>query len=413
MDQFEFNSTPSRVMHVDLNSCFATIEQQANPLLRGKPIVVAAYKSPGGCILAPSIEAKTYGVKTGMRVKDGKKLCPDLIVRGSDPDKYRFVHIKLRDIFSSYTDRFFPKSIDEFVLEMDPTSPRLRRVGGHGMRNIALDIKKRIKREIGEWLTVSVGISTNRFLAKQASNLRKPDGLDEINYKNYLEIYEKWKLTDLCGIARKNALRLRLVGINNVVEFYEAPLWKLRAAFRSINSYFWFMRLRGWEVDGVEFQRRTFGNSYALPEPFVSEDELSPILAKLVHKTGIRLRKNEYGARGVHLGIRYRENFGFWHKGKSFPEILYGDDEIFERIFNLLKMSECKFPVRELYVTVFDLVSSEIIQGQVFRDVKKARKLTDAIDEINNKWGLFSVHSARMITARELIPDRIGFGRAA
>ena len=86
-----FNSKPSTILHIDLNSCFATIEQQANPHLRGKPIVVAAYTTPSGCIVAPSIEAKRYGVKVGMKVKEGRLLCSDLIVMEPDPAKYKNV----------------------------------------------------------------------------------------------------------------------------------------------------------------------------------------------------------------------------------------------------------------------------------------------------------------------------------
>ena len=110
------NHNPPRIMHVDLNSCFATIEQQANPLLRGKPIVVAAYDSPRGCVVAPSIEAKQYGIKTGMMVQEAKLLYPRVIVRTSDPSKYRWVHLKFRKIFQDYSPDVTPKSINESVL---------------------------------------------------------------------------------------------------------------------------------------------------------------------------------------------------------------------------------------------------------------------------------------------------------
>src|SRR5476651_1297305 len=114
-----FNPKPSTIMWIDLNSCFATIEQQANPKLRGKPVAVAAYNSPAGCIVAPSVEAKRLGIKTGMRVKDGMMLCKDLIVLSPDPMKYRNVHLGLKKIFSDYTDKLTPKSIDEFVLNLE------------------------------------------------------------------------------------------------------------------------------------------------------------------------------------------------------------------------------------------------------------------------------------------------------
>lgn len=114
----EFNSAPSYMMHIDLNSCFASIEQQANPFLRGKPTAVAAFPTPGGCILAASIEAKELGIKTGMRVRDGKMIYPKLIVLSPDPWKYRNVHLKFRKLISDYTNDFSPKSIDEFILNL-------------------------------------------------------------------------------------------------------------------------------------------------------------------------------------------------------------------------------------------------------------------------------------------------------
>ena len=202
-------------MHIDLNSCFATIEQQANPLLRSKPIAVCAYTTPMGCILAPSVEAKRFGVRTGMRVKDGKTLCPGLIILPSDPWKYRNVHLKLRKLISEYTADFVPKSIDEFVLDLDGYLSLL----ANSMQYVAREIKARIKKEIGEWLTVSTGIAPNLFLAKLASGLHKPEGLDEINKGNFLKIYSGLKLTDLPYIKMRNMLRLNSMGIYTGCDF--------------------------------------------------------------------------------------------------------------------------------------------------------------------------------------------------
>src|SRR3990167_9998588 len=118
-------------MHIDLNSCFATIEQQANPHLRGLPIAVAAYTTPRGCILAPSIEAKRFGVKTGMQVREGKSLCPHLLILPSDPPKYRFVNQALTKLFNEYTPAVSIRSIDEMLLNF-PQFPPLKIRGGQG-----------------------------------------------------------------------------------------------------------------------------------------------------------------------------------------------------------------------------------------------------------------------------------------
>lgn len=391
-------------MHIDLNSCFAAIEQQANPLLRGKPVAIAAYTTPNGCILASSIEAKRYGIKTGMRVKDGKILYPNLIVLPPDPWKYRNIHLKLRKLLSGYTDDLNPKSIDEFVLDLKVVAQ------SKTMRSMANEIKVRIKKEIGEWLTVSVGIAPNRFLAKLASSLHKPDGLDEINKDNFLKIYSKLKLTDLPYIKLRNAIRLGSVGIQTVCDFYYFPLWKLKAAFCSINAYYWYLRLRGWEIDDVEFGRRSYGNSYALPKPFVSLSELSPILSKLVEKTGFRLRCAGYAARGVHVAVGYRDGT-FWHMAKSFSKDLFDSREIFKKAMLVLSICPYEKPVRNLAVSVFGLSKKSDFQLELFEDNLKKKSLVDAADKINKRWGDFVITSGRMLYLDEsAVPDKIAFG---
>ncbi|OGM02880.1 hypothetical protein A2115_00110 [Candidatus Woesebacteria bacterium GWA1_41_8] len=404
-------------MHIDLNSCFATIEQQANPHLRGKPIAVAAYTTPSGCILAPSIEAKKHGIKTGMRVKDARVLYPNLIVLPPDPWKYRSVHLALRRILSDYTNDFVPKSIDEFVLNLADmpclrplkVPPYTYKVTLSPIWVAAKEIKARIRKEIGDWLTVSVGIAPNRFLAKVASGLRKPDGLDEINITNFRDVYLKLKLTDLPYIKFHNAARLGNFGIYTVIDFYQSPLWKLKAAFESINGYYWYLRLRGWEIDDVEFGRKSYGNSYALPKPFVEFSDLAPILTKLVTKTSTRLRGAHYLARGVHVAVAYRDG-GFWHKGVTFPKDLFDFQEIYKKAYRILTASPYKKPVRELAVSVFNLRSLDSVQLELFDDVDKKRKLNEAVDSVNERWGNFVITPARMMTAQDAVPDRIAFG---
>ena len=147
-----------------MNSCFASCEQQANPLLRGKPVAVAAYTTPSGCILSPSIEAKKLGIKVGMRVRDGKAICPGLIVLPTDPEKYRAINLKLTELLSSYTADFTIKSIDELVLNL-ARSPYIYK----GIVALGQEIKAKIRERIGSFLCVSIGISTNFYLAKIAS----------------------------------------------------------------------------------------------------------------------------------------------------------------------------------------------------------------------------------------------------
>jgi DNA polymerase-4 len=401
--QLSFNSSPPSIMHIDLNSCFARIEQQANPHLRGRPVAVAAYVTSLGCIIAPSVEAKKLGIKVGMRVKEGRLLCKDLIILPPDPWKYRDVHLGLRRLLSDYTDNLTPKSIDEFVLS-------IKRREQISMCGIAGEIKKRIKEEIGDWLTVSIGIAPNRFLAKLASNLHKPDGLDEINKLNFLDCFLKVELTDLPYIKARNALRLNSIGINTVVDFYNAPLWKLKAAFASINSYYWYLRIRGYEIDDILYARRSYGNSYALPKPLSKITDLSPIVSKLTEKMSFRLRRAGYMAKGVHLAIGYRNGF-FWHKAVSFEKELFESGDIYKKVLRVLYLNRYKFPVRDIAVSVFGLKKITNLQLNFFEDVLRKRKLSEAVDRINERWGNFIIAPGRMLCGDTgIVPDRIAFG---
>jgi len=394
-------------MHIDLNSCFASVEQQANPLLRGKPIAVAAYDTPNGCILAPSIEAKRLGIKVGMRVKEGRLIHPQLIVLKPDPDKYRNVHIKLRNLLSDYTPKVIPKSIDEFVLDFSGT-PAFSR----GLIVVSQEIKSRIKEEIGDNLTVSIGLGPNRFLAKTSSNLHKPDGLDEIHKNNFREIYEGLTLTDLNGIDRQNALRLNNVGIYTVMDFFRADIPLLRSAFKSILGYYWFLRLRGWEIDDVDWDTKSFGHSYSLPKFIQKPEELAPILSKLVEKTGLRMRGSNFQTKGIHLGLLY-ENYEYFHQGVTLSQPVFSSQDIYRVAYKILRRSPYHLGVRNLAVSCFNLSSRFTIQLELFTDTLKKEKLTTAIDDINERWGNFVITPALMANTKGHVHDRISFGQVS
>lgn len=399
-----FNPKPPTLLHLDLNSCFASIEQQADPFLRGKPMAVAAYNSPKGCIVAPSREAKKLGVKTGMRVMDGKMLCPELIVKEPDPNKYRAVFLDLKKLLSDYTFDLIPKSIDEFILELEGY-PALKK----GIWPVALEIKARIKKEIGEFLTVSVGIAPNRFLAKTAAGLHKPDGLDEISLGNYQEVFGNLELMELTGIKRQNCIRLNQHGIFTVFDLFNAPVLTLQKAFESIIGLDWYMRMHGWEPDDVIFGRRSYGNSFALPKALVSPEELAPILQKLVEKTGARMRKAGYNCRGVHVAVLYRDG-SYWHHGVTYGDILFDSRDIYALAFKIL----CKSPYRKLVAnlaeSVFNLEKNAHEQISLLEDHQKKRNLVDAMDKINEKYGYYVITPAMMLGTKNLAPDRVAFG---
>lgn len=401
------NAQEPQVMHIDLNSAFATIEQQANPLLRGKPIGVCSYLSPGGIILAASYEAKKHGIGTGTSIRKAKELCPNMVFLMPDPDKYFYVNARLYSLLYQYTNELTPLSIDEFAVDFTTS----RKINSRPLVQVAREIKHRIKREIGSWMRVNIGIAPNRFLAKQAASLHKPNGLDIINYKNLREVYGGLALRDLFGISYKNEARLNTHGIYSPLEFLDTSVEHLhKRVFESIEGYRWHQRLRGFEVDGVTYGRKTFGNDFAIYEATTDRKQLSAYLMKLCEKTGRRLRRHGSRARGAHLWLLYNDNT-YWHKGEKIRNILYSTNDIYasiQRIFN--KQPEEK-PISKLGVSVYGLEPTHPEQLELFdTPATQQRRLAYALDAMNDRYGEFTITPATMMGMEDKIIKRVPFG---
>ncbi len=405
--ELPINTTPPFIMHIDLNSCFATVEQQAYPHLRNKPVVIAAYISPRGFILSPSIEAKKLGIKMGMTVADAQRIYRSVIVRPPDPPKYRTVHMQFRKIFSDYSPSVVPKSIDEAVLDFTESRVLFKK----DLVGIAKEIKQRMRQEIGEWISCSIGISTNRFLAKLGASLHKPDGLDVITHENLLDVYNSVKLMDLCGINVHYQARLNINRILTPVDFLNTPLETLwKKVFRSICGYYWYVRLRGHEIDSVDFERKSYGHSYALPKFTANMKDLSRLLMKLTEKMGRRIRNAGFTAKGIHVSCLYADGT-YWQESKTFDIPMYTTQELFVKAHWLLTQQPEKKPVRNLAVSCFHLRVATSVQLDMFDvNANRKRKLSDALDKINDRYGEFVITPALMMDMDKTIIDRIAFG---
>ncbi len=394
-----FNPASPTTMHIDLNSCFASVEQQANPLLRNKPVAVVHSDTPYGCILAPSVEAKLWGIKTGMTLAEGKLLCPWLIARVADPPKYRQIHSQFAQLLDDYSPHVISKSIDEFCLTLPSGSDPV------GMDS---QIKSHIKSEIGDYLRVSIGVSTNQILAKLASGLHKPDGFDIIDSSNVLQIYGSIALNDFCGINTRNEARLHRVGIFTANQFYDASIQTLKSAFQSVLGRYWYTRLRGYEIDDVQFSRQSFGQSYVLPRQMLF-NEWRPILAKLVAKAARRLRANGSYATGVGLALSYG-NHTHWHTTHQFQTKLFTDSDILSMALRLYSSQAPHNPVKKITVTCFGLTKDS---GQLscLTDTIKQKALIISLDKLNDKWGEYSVTYGSFLGSNGHVRDAIAFGR--
>jgi DNA polymerase-4 len=401
------NTANPTIMHIDLNSCFATVEQQVNPHLRGKPLVIAAYPTPGGCILAPSIEAKRLGIKTGMRVFEAKQIYPNIIVRDTDPELVRDVNSKFMKIFQDYSPKVIPKSIDEAIIDFSPVCSKTT-----DLIAIGKEIKKRLRSEIGEWIFCNVGIATNRFLAKLAASLHKPDGLDLIDYKNLKQVYSSIKLIDLNGISTRFEFRLNANGINSPLDFFLAEVNFLKKnVFQSIAGYYWYLRLRGWETDDFESTRKSFGQEYSLKEKTKDPEKLKKIIMKLCEKMGRRLRQSNQFASGIHLGILYKD-YSFWHKGKKINQSISSTKKLFNNIMFLFYLQPKINTVSKISVSCFSLTENGSRQLLLIDlGEEKTNKISDALDKINDRFGEFTITSATMMDMKDTVVERIAFGK--
>lgn len=407
-------------MHIDLNSCFATVEQQARPLLRGQPVAIVNRRTEHTMIVTASYEAKRMGVKLGMKLREAKKLCPALVGLESDPPKYRYVYHKLMAIMSDYSPHFTMKSIDEGVIDFSQSPASLR---DRDLVEIAYEIKQRLRDEIGCWMRCNIGIAPNRFLAKTAAGLHKPDGLDVITHENIRSVLATLELQDLTGIAARNEHRLHAVGIYTPLEMLDAGEAALRQAFHGVVGTWWHKRLHGWEVDDVDYGLKSCGRQYVMEQRDMSRDEVLRRLHNLTESVGTKLRSQGKSARGVGVYARlysdqslgdtngrWGRKGGYWHEKYLAPLPFFSDKAIWDiaqRLFGHLPPGD----VREIGIHCYHLHDGVGDQLTLFgEELAREQQITRAIDEVNQRWGSRTIHSASTIGTDHLVKQKIPFG---
>ncbi|MDQ6876210.1 MAG: hypothetical protein M3082_00620, partial [Candidatus Dormibacteraeota bacterium] len=319
---------------IDLNCAFASIEQQHDPMLRGQPIAIAAYATDAATIVSSSREARDLGIKTGMRVFEAKAIFPRVIVREPNPPLYRAASDQLIEIMERHTPDVLRMSIDEASMNLAAT-PDLVKLGPEG---VGRAVKSAIREEIGECVTCSVGISTSIWMAKQASNLDKRDGLQRIDHTNLVRVFERLELTDLSGIAAASAARLKKAGIHTALDFlYATPDQLGLAGMREEVASSWHQRLRGFEGSTFESAaRKSYSHSHVLARATSSQSQLEELLMRLSDMVGRRLRSA--GRRGgvVSIGVVYRPDVERFSKQSKQSAPVATGDEIYRAALTLL-----------------------------------------------------------------------------
>jgi len=381
-----------------MNSFFATAEQQANPYLRGKPLGVRGSKAKRTIIAASSIEAKRLGIKTGLRVHEAQEICPDINIVVGEPRKYSDILRRLVKIFEHYTDQIEIFSIDECFLDVTKTAtlfaPDLAREkqGSSWVSaiNIAELIKSDIKNEIGEWMTCSIGVSYNKFLAKLGSDLEKPDGLVVITPENKDEILLERELTDFCGIAGRLEKRLDLMGIKSVSDLREADDLTLKNEFGVYG-----LKMKRWSlgIDNTPVIRhqkqpdaKSFTRARTLNRNVTSKADLRRELYLLAENLGTAMRAENYYGRSVGVWLRYGNFYGTGKSHKT-QRWLCGGYEIYSVAEIILDKLPVLEPVRAVGIYVSDIRKSCYVPQSLLPEDKLEEKIIATVDKVNNKYG--------------------------
>jgi DNA polymerase-4 len=404
------NTADPATLVIDLNCAFASIEQQHDPGLRGRPLAIAAYATGAATIVSSSREARDLGIKTGMRVFEGRAIFPRLEVMEPNPPRYRAVSDKLVEIMERHTPDVLRMSIDEASMNLAGT-PDLARLGPEG---VGRAIKRALREEVGECITCSVGISTSIWMAKQASNLDKRDGLQRIDHTNLVSVFERLQITDLSGIAEASARRLVAAGIHAPLEFLRAKPEQLRlAGMREEVARTWLRRLRGFEVGSFESGvRKSYSHSHVLARATRSPRDLEELLMRLSEMVGRRLRAA--GRRGsvVSVSIVYRPDVGRLSRQAKQPKPIATGEEIYRAALALLAARDPGRDVGTLGVGLSGLSEGPASQMDLFSDPSRPRgeRLEAAIDAIRDRFGEDAVQRARLLGRAGVVRDRIAFG---
>jgi DNA polymerase-4 len=401
-----YNAERPLIMHIDLNSCFATVEQQARPMLRDRPVVIVNRRTESTSIVTASYEAKAFGVKVGMRVKDAKKLVPGLITLESDPAKYRYVYHKMMSIMKRYSPHITMKSIDEGVIDFHFTTDSIR---SRDLVEVGHEMKLRLREEIGRAMRCNVGISTNRFLAKTAASLHKPDGLDIIDHTNLRQVLSTLDLTDLTGIAKHNEHRLNAVGIYTPIDFLDTDAHTLHTmVFKSVLGEQWHQRLRGHEVDDVTHDLKTVGRQYVLEAKNLPHATILQRLHHLCESVGAKLRSQGKQARGVLVYAKTTER-GYWHARHMCDLPFFSNGAIYGQASMLF--AGVPGGIYEIGISCYELNDGVDDQLSLFGDsLAREQQVTEVIDTINKRFGDRTIHAADTLGTGTHVKQKIPFG---
>ncbi|MCE1225868.1 MAG: DNA polymerase IV [Geobacteraceae bacterium] len=384
------------ILHIDMNAFFASVEQQANPDLQGKPVAVVG-SGHRTVITTASYEARRFGVKTGMAIWEGKRACPELIVVVGNNSKYTAASRRIIAMMRQYTPLVEVFSIDEAFLDVTHS---LALFGPPEI--IACQLKARIRQELG--LTCSVGIAPNKLLAKLASDMQKPDGLTVIAPDQIKVVLESVAIGDLCGIGKKLERQLNLLGIRNCGQLGRFPVEILSKKFGIIGPR---LKQMGQGIDDSpvlatdgDEQVKSVGHSMTLGKDVDTREEILRYLLQLAEMVGRRARRYGVTGKTVSIYVRLADFFTNIQKQTTLGSHINQSGAIYRAAVRLLDSLDLSQPVRLLGVCLSNLEYQEQ-QPSLFAEERKKDQLARAMDTVNDRFGDFKITFGSMLDTRE------------
>ena len=416
-----------RSLFVDFNSYFASVEQQLDPALRGRPVGVVPVMADSSCCIAASYEAKALGIKTGTRVSDAKRRCPDIVLILADHARYVQVHQQALAVVDRIVPVLQVVSIDEMECEL---TGRWRERGR--AVQLAQQLKATLLAEVGECMRTSIGIAPNTLLGKLASDMHKPDGLTVIEQHEIPQRLLHLPLSAIQGIGPRMLKRLAHCGIKTMAQLYAAPRDLLHTAWGGVAGDDMYDKLRGQWYGPRATTSRSLGHSHVLPPDLRHPEGARQVLHRLTQKAAMRLRKQGFYATAMQVFVRcdhrwQRESGGerYAHVGETQDTafLLHTLDQLwFSGLQGLRRpvavgVQMCGLvPASQHTPDLFDALddtsatAAQTLQNPAVR--RDRARLMAALDALNRMHGKNAVYFASAHHALDAAPMRIAFNRS-
>lgn len=412
-----------RWLLLDLNSYFASVEQELRPELRGKPIAVVPVMADTSCAIAASYEAKAFGVRTGTQIGEAKRMCPGLLLVEARHEIYVDFHNRIVEA----VERCVPVAA---VLSIDEMAAHL--IGREQPLLAALDLAKRIKASIrenvGATLRCSIGLATNRYLAKIASDMDKPDGLVALTPDLLDEALHRLTLRDLPGVGARMEKRLQEQGIRTMAQLLALDREQMNHVWGGVTGEKLWHWLRGEDFLDPELEhQKSISQSHVLPPELRTEEGCYAVAHKLLHKAAMRLRAARLWTTQVSLTIKFaaakgegekRHSSGIlqtaWSQGLSVIECQDNQTliEALQKLWAARPQDEKHRKPFYIGVWLGNLVPDHLHTLSLFSGLEtetKRTRLTSTMDALNQKYGTSTLFPASMLLARAAAPTRIAF----